>query len=40
VAFNSDVPDTKLKELVRQSYELVAEKASKKKVKTKDNYEH
>jgi len=34
VAFNCDVPDTKLKELVKQSYELVAEKASKKKVKS------
>jgi len=35
VAFNSDVPDTKLKELVRQSYELVAEKVSERKVKSK-----
>lgn len=30
VAFNSDVPDTKLKELVRQSYELVVRELTKK----------
>lgn len=30
VAFNSDVPDSKLKELVRKSYELVAKKLPRK----------